>query len=223
MLLPRELIYRERRLEEFEIDNSKSIFYHLYEIISYVDGMAPHNAGAYETITKTLNTICYICTDAMLQPIPKLAIDDYVNYIVKINPLPSIKGLTYVAIVLNSVEKIFNIQTDLLEDKKYRDFYTTIVKRMAQADISRNINISFHDYFEELDGEGVWDDRFITPRAINDEFLQAVNWQKLTNDYKLDCIRFIVRYISKDDSIKLKVIQSIRKEVIDNDPNQLPF
>lgn len=223
MLLPRELIYTERRLEEFCIDDLRSLFCHLYEIISCEDGMPPHDAGAYETITKTLNTVCYICTDAMLQPIPKLAIGDYINYIIGINPLPSIRKVAYVTIVLNSVEKIFNIQTDLLENKKYRDFYATIVKRLAKADISRNINISFHNYFKKLDGEGIWDDWFITPRVINDEFLQTVNWQKLTNDYNLDSIRFIVRNISKDDNIKLKVIQSIRKEVSDSDPDQLPF
>lgn len=224
MLLPRELIYRERNLEEFRIFDSRSFFHHLYMVISLEDGMTPIDVGCYEKIADTLNTVCYLCTDAILQPIPELAVGDYFNYIVRNNPLPKRPGLDYATIVLNCVKSLVSIIATLSENEKYRDFYDIIVKRLQMWDMDININTRFSEYFKKVDWAGsIWDNQYVTPRPIDDELLKSINWLNLTNEYDLDRIRFIVRNISRYDSIKLKVIEDIRKEVECYNPYPFPF
>lgn len=208
MLLPRELIYRERTLEEFRIDDPTNLFRHLYINLKSVKGLRPRDISAYETITSTLNTICYICTDAQLQPEPSLALGDYIRYIQTVNPMQIDKNLCYVTVVLHYVQTVFYHY-----DNGFVELCKVIEGWLDDNGWARFLRKS-RDYFFENSGNV--DRKYITPRPISDRFLGTKNWRAITNDYDIDGVKFIIHNISKLTETRYMVLKSIRDELNEN-------
>ncbi len=66
MLLIRQLLYKEKKLDDFDIDSDTSIFKIFFDLLLTMDGTKVTDMNVEKTITSMFNDACYICTVSLL-------------------------------------------------------------------------------------------------------------------------------------------------------------
>ena len=80
LLETRDLFYKEKSLDDFDIDSDDSIFKSFYEILLRLDGTRIEDPDVEEIITDMFNDACYICTIVLLIRRPALKIGNFRQY-----------------------------------------------------------------------------------------------------------------------------------------------
>ena len=81
LLETRDLFYKEKSLDDFDIDSDDSIFKSFYEILLRLDGTRIEDPDVEEIITDMFNDACYICTIVLLirRPALKILYDSFTH------------------------------------------------------------------------------------------------------------------------------------------------
>ena len=66
MLLVRQLIYKEKTLDDFDIDSDESVFRLFYDLLLDRDGTRVTDSNVENNITNMFNDACFIC-NAVIQ------------------------------------------------------------------------------------------------------------------------------------------------------------
>ena len=82
LLEARDLFYKEKSLDDFDIDSEDSPFKSFYEILLTLDGTRIEDPDVEGIITDMFNDACYICTIALLVRRPALKIGVFRQYCV---------------------------------------------------------------------------------------------------------------------------------------------
>ena len=72
MLLIRQLLYKEKKLDDFDIDSEGSIFKIFFNLLLTMDGTRVTDMNVESNITSMFNDACYICTVSLLIKRPAL-------------------------------------------------------------------------------------------------------------------------------------------------------
>lgn len=215
MQIPRHLIYEEKSLDFFKIDDENSIFSAFTCALLHINGRRTSNPGIETTITSMFNDACYICTLAMSVEYPYLYYGDYRAYISD----------------MNSSRKAYMARTDIVMLMVMCLFENTIglpdnVRRLSTI-IDKDVNIESSSvakilYHYMKDKKWNIDGSFFSKRIPTKEFLDSQNWFLLTKQFNIDEIEKVVNYwtIPKE---QIMVIDSIEKQVIEKDRKQISF
>lgn len=82
LLEARDLFFKEKSLDDFDIDSEDSIFKSFYEILLRLDGTRIEDPDVEEIITDLFNDACYICTILLLIRRPALKIGNFRHFCV---------------------------------------------------------------------------------------------------------------------------------------------
>ena len=66
MLLVRQLLYKEKTLDDFDIDSDKSVFKLFFDLLLDMDGTRVTDGNVENNITNMFNDACFIC-NAVIQ------------------------------------------------------------------------------------------------------------------------------------------------------------
>lgn len=77
MFLIRPLIYKDKKLDDFEIESGDSIFKRFYDVLQTLDGTKVTDLNVEKNITDMINDACYICTLALIVKRPALLLGHF--------------------------------------------------------------------------------------------------------------------------------------------------
>ncbi len=79
----RRLLYKEKTLDDFDIDSEGSIFNLFFEVLLTMDGTKVTDLNIEKKITDMFNDACYICTIALIIKRPALKLGPLEYYVTK--------------------------------------------------------------------------------------------------------------------------------------------
>lgn len=205
----RDLLYKEKFLDDFDIRNDKSLFSIFYNLLITHKGTRPIDIGAERKIEKMFNDACYICTLALHTERPEMKIGEFrelcynndtvlcMVYFLLEKTLPS----------LPTFERILPTLDQYLRQCEQWDVYQEFVK-------SCSFNCCTQEKFE-----------FFEIKKITMQEIDNIDWNWITHDYQEDKIRQLVT-LWNDPNPRNIIIDRIKQEVerhIFNDEEYLPF
>ena len=194
MTIPRELIYAERKdINEFGIRDVSSLNCLIYKWLHTRREISPGKSGFRERKLKVFNDAYYVCT--VIQSLPQC--DDWLSYYKKDIILPSI----VLPMVYCYISKIrddsltlctlrMSIETDASEDS---------VMQKNLDDIKR--------VTEEWDAPFPASEFIL--RKLTPEILSTLDWKSITDYFKQDIIKKVVRNFAKDENEQKMIGEAI--------------
>lgn len=214
MLLPRNLIYQEKALEEFSVRKPDSIFAAIYKQLKGIDGMRPSDVGAKRQIEEVLNDACYIVTDALRQPNVDLLLGEYhesVNYDVVENNWHSPRPWQHVDATLAIVYVL--LRAIHPEREELNEMIAAIATYLRKEPGPSFLFDSFYKIAENAKWTHYLVEDAFAPIHLDEELLNQTQWSSVTNNFDTQQIAFIVRNIGRSNAERLLVIESIRRQV----------
>lgn len=222
MLLPRQLIYEEHPIEWFRLDDSSSIFHVFYEQMLEVQGMRLIDRGAREKIQMALNDACYICTDVQFQQIPRLMLGDYIEIPTRTRQEGNFNcGHVHAAAAVMSCVRYLLLNKEGARAEELllaNDIDCWLREQSYRSEI-------YEPFFHALDKNDSYKLKAeqLKPRSIDKDFADNFDWQKITDNYNVEDISFIVHSVGQSDNERMCVINSIREEVKSKEAKEIGY
>ena len=222
MLIVRQLLYKEKTLDDFDIDSDKSVFKLFFDLLLNMDGIRVIDVDADKKITDMFNDACFISNAVIQLKRP------YMNYgnLYKMascptpndrsyTPVPS-RGDIVMCLVYFLLEEHGDICTDL---ERLKNTIENDVRKRSEE--NNNCFEYFSDAYENsnptyLSGE------FVVKLPITDDDLRQVCWSDISNNYDKQCLKDIVSFW-RDPHDRNLIIDDIEKEIKQNMEAELPF
>lgn len=213
MLLVRPLLYDEKTLDDFDIDNEDSIFYRFYNVLLKMDGTRVTDHDVEKNITSMFNDACYICTIALLIKRPELRL----GYFRELTNQKRLMG-TYYNTNEARADAVLSMVYFLLKycsegNKNTRNLMTVIDTHLRERS-----NDSYERYevfynscqsFCDMLTPGLFNKRTITAAVLKKE---AIKWHEITNNYDKDKLTSLILFWKEPQQRNL-IIDAIEEEV----------
>ena len=228
MNIPRELIYEERfSLEDFEIDEEKSIDCAFYNLLQKVERLPQHMGDDLETsYLQIFNNAYYIATSVLTEKRPELKFDKHkqiaceeiISPNARIYSDDSVRGsciLTMVWALLNDIDH----KTKSLE--RYLD--------KLRSWLNENEDKQWIMYQLSCDPFTQRKTPNLSPRAIIPTVLVGVKWDSIITifnkqgEFQKSQVAALVNTLGKNVDEKVYIIDSIGKYIEQMENNELPF
>lgn len=222
MLLVRQLLYKEKTLDDFDIDNNESVFKLFFDLFLNMDGTRVTDVDADVKITDMFNDACFICNTVIQLKRPYM----HYGYFYKIASCPTPNVRHYDSIPFRG-DKVMCLVYFLLEE--HGDNCTDLerLKNTIETDIKKR-NEENNDCFKYFckaynnSAPTYLTDEFVVKLPITDDDLKRVCWSDISNNYDKQCLKDIVSFWSNPHDRDL-IIDDIKKEIEQNTEDDLPF
>ena len=228
MNIPRELIYEEKySLEDFEIDDEKSLDCAFYDLLQKVEGL-PHHMGEdlETTYLHIFNDAYYIATSVLTEKRPELKIDKHkqiageeiISSNASINTEDSVRGFC----VLSMVWALLN---HIDHNSKSLEHYLDKLSSWLNKDDDKHWmmqKLSSDPFTPRLSPN-------LSPRAIKPTVLVGVKWDNIITifnkqgEFQKSQVAALVNTLGKNVNEKLYIIDSIGKYIEQMEEDELPF
>lgn len=228
MNIPRELIYEEKfSLEDFEIDDEKSLDCAFYDLLQKVERL-PHHMGEdlETTYIHLFNDAYYIATNVLTEKRPELKFDKHkqiageeiISPNARIYSEDSVRGycvLSMVWAILNDIDH----KTKSLE--RYLDKLRSWLNQ--KDDYQWMIHQLTFDPFKRKNVSN------LSPRAIKPTVLVDVKWDNIITlfneqgEFQKSQVATLVNSLGKNVDEKVYIIDSIGKYLEKMEEDELPF
>lgn len=213
MLLVRQLLYKEKSLDDFDIESEHSIFKLFFDILLTMDGTKVTDLNVEKNITSMFNDACYICTVALIIKRPALQL----GYFRELCNQKMVKGVN------DSYNKaradvVLCMVYYLLKHCCEGNDKTKKLMAVIDSDLRDRSNESYKRFelffnacnsFQGMLFPGFFDIITITPRILSD---MKIDWKMITGNYDKNRLTKLVRYW-KDPRQRNLIIDSIEEEV----------
>lgn len=219
MLLIRELLYKEKTLDDFDIDSDSSIFKTFMECLFNCDAIKLTEKYVDKNITDMFNDACYICTIALIfkRPFLNLGVFREIAYGKTNNSTNELRANA----VLSMVYYLLKITCELNERTK--ELMNTINNHLREC--SPNSNKTYYEFFNKCDSLNIkLQEGYFKPVIITKELLDSHNfrWKRITSGYNKNKLESLVCFW-KDARQRNLVIDYIEKEIQTEIDTELPF
>jgi len=221
MQLVRQLIYKEKTLDDFDIDSNKSVFKLFFDLLLNMDGTRVTDVDADMKITDMFNDACFISNVVIQLKRPYM----HYGYLYKLasstpnekfyTPVPA-RGDVVMCLVYFLLEEHGDNCADL--ERLKNTIETDIKKRCVE---NNNCFEYFSDAYESS-GPTYLSGDFVVKLPITPEDLKRVCWSDISNNYDKQCLKDIVSFW-KDPHDRNMIIDDIEKEIKQNMEDELPF
>ena len=222
MLLVRQLLYKEKTLDDFNIDSDKSVFKLFFDLLLDMDGTRVTDEDVENNITNMFNDACFICNAVIQMKRPYL----YYGYFRELasrsspNEIYQSHSLARADIVMCMVYFLLEEHGDNNADLER--FKKTIDTNLRER--SRESNERYEQFYDAyykseptyLSGE------FVVKLPITDDDLKQVCWSDISKNYDKQCLKDIVSFW-RDPHDRNLIIDDIKKEIEQNTEEDLPF
>lgn len=213
MYLIRSLIYKDKKLDDFEIESDDSIFKIFYDVLLTLDGTKVTDLNVEKNITDMINDACYICTVALIVKRPALLLGHFRDLCNQKK-----KNRTYYSTNETRSDAIMSMVYFLLEhcsdnNDRTRNLMSVIDKDLKErSNESNEIYKSFFYACEIFHGflyPGYFKQITLTPWFLKE---MDIDWKAITHEYDKESIINLVSYW-KDPHQRNIVIDSIETTV----------
>ncbi len=224
MLLVRPLLYEEKTLDDFDIDNEDSLFYRFYNLLLTMDGTRVTDLDVEKKITSIFNDACYICTIALLIKRPELRL----GYFRELSNQKTIMG-DYYETNEDRADAVLCMVYFLLKYCPERNKNTNKLMTVIDSHLKERTHGSsekYEKFFYSCDSmQFMLNPGFFNKRTITAAMLvkEDFKWHEITNNYDKDKLTSLILFWKEPQQRNL-IIDAIEEEVnaslfIDN----LPF
>lgn len=219
MLLVRQLIYKEKTLDDFDIDSNKSVFKLFFDLLLNMDGTRVTDVDADKKITDMFNDACFISNAVIQLKRPYMHYGYFYNLASSTpndkfyTPVPA-RGDVVMCLVYFLLEEHGDNCADL--ERLKNTIETDIKKRCVE---NNNCFEYFSDAYETSEPTYLSGD-FVVKLPITPEDLKRVCWSDISNNYDKQCLKDIVCFW-RDPHDRNLIINDIEKEIRESE--ELPF
>lgn len=221
MLLVRQLLYKEKTLDDFDIDSDKSVFKLFFDLLLNMDGTRVIDVDADKKITDMFNDACFISNAVIQLKRPYMHYGYFYNLASSTpndkfyTPVPA-RGDVVMCLVYFLLEEHGDNCADL---ERLKNTIENDVRKRSEE--NNNCFEYFSDAYENseptyLSGE------FVVKLPITDDDLRQVCWSDISNNYDKQCLKDIVSFW-RDPHDRNLIIDDIEKEIKQNMEAELPF
>ena len=210
--LVRQLLYKDKTLDEFDIESEYSLFKCFYEVLLNLDGTRVTDLYVEKNITDMFNDACYICTVAMIikRPYLKLGYFREICY--------QKKKSTYHSSDEMRADIVLSMVYFLLE--KYIEGSDNTKKLMSviNSDLRKRSNDSCETYekffyacepFVGMIPPGYFNKKTITSEELNN---MNIDWKIITDNFDKNKLTELVSFWSEPHQRNL-IIDNIESNV----------
>lgn len=221
MKIVRPLIYKEKMLDDFDIDNDKSVFKIFFDVLLTMDGTRVTDVNVEDNITGMFNDACYICNVVIQIKRPYL----HYGMFKEIASRDTNGGYYYPT--STRVNVVMSMVYFLLEEHGDNSADLTRFKRILSKDLKEN-SIESRECFERLEtayegsGPTYLSGDFVVKQPIKSEDLRKINWAVISENYNKQSLKEIVCFWNDPEDRNL-IIDDIEKELNGNVEEELPF
>lgn len=222
MLLVRQLLYKEKTFDDFDIDSDKSVFKLFFDLLLDMDGTRVTDVDADKKITDMFNDACFISNAVIQLKRP------YMNYgnLYKLASCPTLNGRSYTPVPSRG-DIVMCLVYFLLEEHGDNCADLERLKNTIENDVRKRSveNNNCFEYFSDAyeSSEPTYlTDEFVVKLPITDDDLKQVCWSDISNNYDKQCLKDIVSFW-KDPHDRNLIIDDIKKEIEQNTEDDLPF
>lgn len=212
MLLVRPLLYEEKTLDDFDIDNEDSLFYRFYNQLLKMDGTRVTDHDVEKNITSMFNDACYICTIALLIKRPELKL----GYFRELTNQKRLIG-TYYDTNEARADAVLSMVYFLLKycsegNKNTRNLMTVIDTHLRER--SNDSYERYEVFYYSCQSVSMLTPGFFNKRTITAAVLkkEAIQWHKITNTYDKDKLTSLILFWKEPQQRNL-IIDAIEEEV----------
>ena len=222
MLLVRQLIYKEKTLDDFDIDSDESVFRLFYDLLLDRDGTRVTDSNVENNITNMFNDACFICNAVIQIKRPYL----HYGYFYEVASCPKPKSQHNTPVPARG-DVVMCLVYFLLEEHGDNCADLKRLKNTIETDIKKRCaeNNNCFEYFSEAyesSGPTYLSGDFVVKLPITPEDLQRVCWSDISNNYDKQCLKDIVCFW-RDPHDRNLIIDDIEKEIKQNMEDELPY
>ena len=222
MLLVRQLLYKEKTLDDFDIDNDESVFKLFFDLLLNMDGTRIMDGDVEKKITCMFNDACFICNAVIQMKRPylhfnyfrELASHDYLD---RDFPFGNyLQADTVLIMVYFLLEEHGGKTADI---ERFKSMINTHLHETGEDNKRR------YEIFDETynnSGPTYLSGEFVVKLPITDDDLKQVCWSDISNNYDKQCLKDIVCFW-RDPHDRNLIIDDIKKEIEQNTIDDLPF
>lgn len=233
MILVRELIYKDKTLDDFNIDSDESIFKLFFDIILKIEGFNADNINIEECVTIMFNDACFLFNAITRIKRPYLHYS-YLRELIHTSTYCSMHLILinslYVDIVFCMV--YYLLKKSRLNNPDFERFMSVIVSNVkGHGENGKTIIGDFYNTFD-CTLESFSTDKYLEKISITEDNLNKVNWFQISNGYSKTKLKEIVSFWEEPHERNL-IIDDIKAEVENNSTylnssieiieNDLPF
>ncbi len=227
MILVRELIYKEKTLDEFEIDDENSLFYFFFEYLIGMREIKSHTTDDVEKlITNIFNDASFICTVVYQLKRPSL----HYGYIRSMITRKSGDKFYSVYEDLHTVF-VLSIAYILLEVFFSGKVEISRFKKLLSDEIDQNSlgKINFSSFVEAYttdfngnNGSSLFRSGFFVCPPLTPDRLKMICWAEISNNYDKKCLKDIVGFWTNPRDRNI-IIDDIKAEIKSIIANSIPW
>ena len=222
MLLVRQLLYKEKTLDDFDIDSDKSVFKLFFDLLLDMDGTRVTDGNVENNITNMFNDACFICNAVIQMKRPYLHYGYFRELASRFSPNDTYhspnpaRADVVMCMVYFLLEEHGDNAADLVRFKNTID--TNLRERSRESNERYE---QFYDaYYKSI--PTYLTDEFVVKLPITQEDLKHVCWSDISNNYDKQCLKDIVSFW-RDPHERNMIIDDIEKEIKQNMEDELPF
>ena len=213
MLLVRQLLYEEKTLDDFDIDNEDSLFFRFYNLLLKMDGTRVTDLDVENNITSMFNDACYICTIALLIKRPELKL----GYFRELTNQKRLMG-TYYKTNEARADAVLSMVYFLLKYCPEGNTNTNKLMTVIDTHLRERSNDSYERYedfyyscesMHSMLTPGFFNIRTITVAVLKKE---DIKWHEITNNYDKDKLTSLILFWKEPQQRNL-IIDAIEEEV----------
>jgi len=221
MQFVRQLIYKEKTLDEFDIDSDKSVFKLFFDLLLNMDGTRVTDVDADKKITDIFNDACFISNAVIQLKRPYM----HYGYLYKLASSTS-NGKSYTQVPARG-DIVMCLVYFLLEEHGDNTSDLERLKNTIETDVRKRSveNNNCFEYFSDAyeNSESTYlTDEFVVKLPITPEDLKRVCWSDISHRYDKQSLKDIVSFW-KDPHDRNLIIDDIEKEIKQNTVDDLPF
>ena len=221
MQFVRQLIYKEKTLDEFDIDSDKSVFKLFFDLLLNMDGTRVTDVDADKKITDIFNDACFISNAVIQLKRPYM----HYGYLYKLASSTS-NGKSYTQVPARG-DIVMCLVYFLLEEHGDNTSDLERLKNTIETDVRKRSveNNNCFEYFSDAyeNSESTYlTDEFVVKLPITPEDLKRVCWSDISHRYDKKSLKDIVSFW-KDPHDRNLIIDDIEKEIKQNTVDDLPF
>lgn len=216
MLLVRPLLYDEKTLDDFDVDNDESVFKLFMDLLLQIDGTRISDANAETKITEMMNDASFISNAVIRKKRPYMKYGDFRKQISRPTSNANNKEPAHADIVMCMVYFLLEEHGDDCPDLKR-------FKRAIESDVTEHNEELFRKFDDKYFGSGptYLTDKFVVKLPITPDRLKRVCWSDISNDYDKKYLEEIVSFWDDPHERNL-IIDDIESEIKRN-TEELPF
>ena len=211
MQFVRQLIYKEKTLDEFDIDSDKSVFKLFFDLLLNMDGTRVTDVDADKKITDIFNDACFISNAVIQLKRPYM----HYGYLYKLASSTS-NGKSYTQVPARG-DIVMCLVYFLLEEHGDNTSDLERLKNTIETDVRKRSveNNNCFEYFSDAyeNSESTYlTDEFVVKLPITPEDLKRVCWSDISHRYDKQSLKDIVSFW-KDPHDRNLIIDDIEKEI----------